>query len=184
MWKITVLALLLSAASPLHSVTPDEAPRPEEPFPYTAAAIGGFTALALGIGGFLWVARNRPRRCPGCRSTMERLGRAAHDPYLSSSEKIEESFRSAEYDVWLCPACGTSRKSRYGTWITHYSTCRRCGAKTVSKRTLTLSVASYKMEGRQQTTETCASCGYQKTSVLWSPRRRMTDSSSFYTSSW
>lgn len=146
----------------------------------SATALGGFTALALGIGGLRWAARNRLRRCPGCRSAMGRLGRAAHDPYLTSSEKIEESVRSVEYDVWLCPACGTSRKLRHGVWITSYSTCPQCGAKTLSKRTLTLSVASDKSEGRQQTTKTCGSCGYEKTSVWRTPPRRKADSASFY----
>src|SRR5207253_2181402 len=51
----------------------------DSPFPVTATVLGGFVSLALGLGGFRWAARNRPRACRDCGMRMERLDEVADD---------------------------------------------------------------------------------------------------------
>ena len=51
-------------------------------------------------------ARVRPIACPSCGSKMRLLTESQEDVYLTKGQQIEETLKSVDYDVWLCPSCG------------------------------------------------------------------------------
>lgn len=146
-------------------------PRPLQALPSENSTSGGPGPLAIlgllaGGTGALFGAgryrRYRSRNC-ACGAPRQRLGEAADDAYLDSSEQAEESVGSVDYDVWLCPQCGDADKLRYSTVFTRYSTCPRCQARTRNKISRTVREATYASGGLVELTERCAHCNHRKT---------------------
>jgi uncharacterized protein len=122
-------------------------------------ALSGITVLGAGLYGFL---RFRPRNCPDCQTRMVRLDETADDEHLNAAERTEEQVGSVDYDIWCCESCGKIAKSRFGAWLTSYSSCTACGAKTAGRVTETLRSATYDHEGLVRVTKTCAFCSHQE----------------------
>ncbi len=98
-----------------------------------------FAVLSLGIGlpGALlmfWLSkhyRNRPRRCDVCGTMMHKLPEDEDNKYLTPSQDLEENLNSVDYDVWLCPKCGTTDIFPFEQQ-SPYQPCPRCGARAYS----------------------------------------------------
>ena len=96
--------------------------------------------LSLGTGIIFWLLalwlyrsnRNRRLKCPTCGSKMNRLNEEEDNNYLSDSQDFEEQLKTVDYDVWVCPTCGTIERFPYAEQQTKYSKCPACG--TVAMR--------------------------------------------------
>jgi len=146
--------------------------------------IGG--ALLAVLAGVPLVARwrrNRPRRCPNGHGPMRRLTEADDDAALEKGERVEESIKSIDYDVWVCPTCDARVKVPYKSWSSKYSKCSECGRRTLETKTKTLRAATQISEGRQQVTRRCRNCGWSSVTEETTPRLPPPSSSSGSSSS-
>ncbi|MFV0538507.1 MAG: TPM domain-containing protein [Dysgonomonas sp.] len=74
--------------------------------------------------------RTKARPCQKCgRVINERLDEIADDKYLPPSKVKEESLKSVDYDVWLCPSCNNVEVLTYPQ-RSRYSQCPSC--KTIA----------------------------------------------------
>lgn len=163
---------ILSAVSSL----PDEAR-------YGGGLVGGLLSLFGLIFGGRRYLRTRKRYCPNCRKLMTRLDEVADDAHLEAGQIKEESLKSVDYDVWLCPDCGTTKVIPYNSWLSSYTTCSRCNRRTMKVTSRTITSATTSSTGTGEKTENCTNCGYHHTSRYTIPRRTESSSSSSGSSS-
>jgi uncharacterized protein len=146
--------------------------------------LGGTGLLAF--AGARRYVRHRPRTCGRCQQKMVRLGEAEDDAHLTRGEQTEESLGSVDYDIWMCPGCQNTLKLRYGALFTSYSKCAKCGAKTLSTSTTTLSHATEHSTGLAQVDEDCRHCSYRNSYtriIPCTPPSSSSSSDSSYSSS-
>ena len=148
----------------------------------TAKQVGGI-AGGGGLLAALWALvrrrlRNRPRKCASCGAAMQRLDDAADDTHLSAPERTEERLGSVDYDVWICGACTSVSKLRYGAFFTRYKRCPQCRAVTKSSAETTLVAANYDRGGRVRVDEHCEHCGYRNSTERTTARLTRSSSSS------
>lgn len=138
------------------------------------AWVGGVVAsLITLIGGVLGVRRHRrtrPRRCPTCGAAMQRVDEAADDAYLEHGQQVEEQVKSVDYDIWLCPACGTQRPERYAKWLTSYKECPSCKARTARTKRRVIDAATTTSAGMAEDTTTCEACDYRTVEEVVLPK--------------
>lgn len=137
--------------------------------------------VPLGIGlkiGLGWWNRNRSRQCPTCTTEMRRLSEQEDDRYLEPGERREESLKSVDYDVWLCPSCGYHTTLSYNSLMSGYRTCSKCSHKTLSENTRTLVSPTYTSTGTAEVTQDCKHCGYHHIYTRSIPRKTRSSSSS------
>lgn len=99
-----------------------------------------FAVLSLGMGipGALflwWLAkhyRNRPKKCDVCGTMMHKLPEDEDNKYLTPAQDLEENLNSVDYDVWLCPKCGTTDIFPFEQQ-SPYQPCPHCGARAYSE---------------------------------------------------
>ena len=121
--------------------------------------------------------RNRPRKCPNGHGPMRRLSEQDDDAALEEGERVEESVKSVDYDVWVCPFCDARIKvpyRRYG-W---YSECSQCKRQTVETLTRTLRAATQLSEGLKRVKRRCQNCGWSSVTEEVIPRLPLLSSSS------
>ena len=125
------------------------------------AAVVALPLLALGAGATVWSwLRRRVRSCGLCHRPMQRLSEADDDQHLSPSERVEESVRSVDYDVWRCTACQHAEKLKHRSWFSSYKDCPACKAKTINCLNNVVSEATYTTKGVGKITEHCQACQY------------------------
>lgn len=146
----------------------------EEPAPREGPRTGGRSApsplvLVLGgvglvgalIGGARWYARwrrRRPRPCPKCGTMMALLPEESEDAQLDDAAELEESLKSVDWDVWLCPSCHHAERIPYDR-SSKYSRCRHCNRRTAyAKRSETVRPATTLTTGLVRTTYDCKHC--------------------------
>jgi uncharacterized protein len=137
--------------------------------------------IPLGIGlkiGLGWWNRNRSRQCPSCTTEMRRLSEQEDDRYLEPGERREESLKSVDYDVWLCPSCGYHTTLSYNSFASGYRTCSQCSHKTLAETARTLVSPTYTSSGTAEVTQDCKHCGYHHTYTRTIPRKQRSSSSS------
>lgn len=71
--------------------------------------------------------RNKPRKCDCCGTKMNKLSEEEDNKYLTKGQDMEERLNSVDYDVWLCPNCGTSEIFPFHNHSTTYERCPNCG---------------------------------------------------------
>ncbi|MDF2456978.1 MAG: hypothetical protein K0R51_2971 [Cytophagaceae bacterium] len=77
----------------------------------------------------LQAIRKHERSCTACGTAMGLLDEKKEDQYLRKSQILEESIKSVDYDVWLCPACDTHYALGYNSKFSKYKACSYCGTK-------------------------------------------------------
>ncbi|MCH5231595.1 MAG: TPM domain-containing protein [Muribaculaceae bacterium] len=77
-------------------------------------------------------ARNRPIMCPTCKNKMQKLNEEEDNKFLSPSQDLEEQLNSVDYDVWVCPECGTVERYAFPNKFTHYEECPHCHTVAMS----------------------------------------------------
>lgn len=97
---------------------------------FILAILSAGTGLIFAIIALIIYRRYRTRRikCATCGAKMNRLGEAEDNELLTSGEDIEEQLNTVDYDVWLCPDCGTVEKFPYYVSQNQYKPCPRCRA--------------------------------------------------------
>ncbi|KPN61581.1 uncharacterized protein SAMN04488527_106103 [Aliiroseovarius crassostreae] len=136
-----------------------------------------------GLGAFLFAAwrflrRRAPRRCPNDGTWMIWLSETDDDAYLIKGQLTEERLKTADYDVWLCPACDNAHVIRRKKWFTSYSRCPRCDFHTLKTDTTTLESATRQSTGRARDDFSCAQCGESWSATRTLPRITSSRSSS------
>ena len=139
----------------------DSTPQEKRGFPWIWLAGLGLagTGAAAGFAGWKRYQRRRPRPCPAGHGVMTRLDEAADDAALSPAQRAEERVGSVDYDVWACASCPERLVIAYSRW-SRYRGCPKCGARTLSSTTTTVTAATQFSTGLEETTLDCAHCGF------------------------
>lgn len=86
--------------------------------------------LALPIAILAWWlyrhARDKVEICDTCGAKMQKLSEDKDNAFLSASQDFEEQLGTVDYDVWLCPECGTVERFPYVERQLKYSKCPEC----------------------------------------------------------
>lgn len=123
--------------------------------------------------------RNHPRNCKMCNAAMRKLSERDDDQYLSDREKFEESIKSVNYDVWLCPACKAVEEWNYVSRKLKYDKCPSCGAKAkYVKSRRTVESATYSSAGKGEEINECLYCKKTFVSAYTIPKLVVSTSSS------
>ena len=132
--------------------------------------VGGVGLLILAI--VLIVRSSRPPQCPRCKTSMQLLPEFEEDNYLSDVQQLEESLGGREWNVWRCPKDGFQAIMKHDKWLSSISDCPRCGNRTVTSQTHTLSYATEYQNGLEQTSHICHNphCRNQWTTQRMIPR--------------
>lgn len=77
-------------------------------------------------------ARNAPLTCPACKGKMKKLNEEEDNNLLSPSQDMEEQLKSVDYDVWVCPDCGTVERYAFPNKYTQYEECPFCHTRAMS----------------------------------------------------
>lgn len=98
--------------------------------------------------------------CPECKQKMKRLSEKEEDAYLNRAEQTEETIKSIDYDVWLCPSCYNHIVLPYELSTTRYTRCPYCHAKTYGLVSdVVVSQPTTLSQGRGEKTYACRHCG-------------------------
>lgn len=152
----------------------------------SSGEVWGWFVGALGVAGaaagrLYW--RYRRRRCGGCGLPLVRLGETADDDHLSPGERTEERIGSVDYDVWICPRCGTVRKIGWKALLSRYGSCASCGTRARRTRSEVVVAATEWSSGLAEVTEWCEHCGAKRSYTRTLPRKPRSDRSSGSSSS-
>lgn len=104
--------------------------------------------------------RNHPRNCRLCDKEMIKLSEIDDDQYLTANQKIEETIRSIDYDIWKCTGCSATDQYIFKNRFSKYVECGRC--KTVAtflESDRTLVSATYSNSGKGEKIYRCKACG-------------------------
>lgn len=126
--------------------------------------------LTLGMS-LIWFApiavwRHRLRRgkhlCPNCSHRMQLIDEQQDNEFLTRAQDIEEKIGAVDYDVWQCPADGTTEIIPYVQKSSAYTECPVCHARTmrvVSNHTIVRPTPTH--TGQYVVTRKCVNCGHE-----------------------
>lgn len=104
----------------------------------TSYLLLGIFSLGLGMIPY-WLsrrkynkARNAPMKCETCGSMMKKLNEEEDNNLLSPSQDFEEQINSVDYDVWVCPECGTVERYAFPNRHSPYEECGHCHTKAMT----------------------------------------------------
>jgi uncharacterized protein len=106
--------------------------------------------------------RNHPRDCNECGKPLTKLDEQRDDEFLSKGQRLEESLKSVDYDVWKCSGCNAAEKLSYINENSKYSGCPKCqfyAYYEVSDRVIRAATTSSSGEGEEK--HACKHCGHQ-----------------------
>ena len=112
------------------------------------------------------IYRNHPRNCKECKGRMNKLTERTEDEYLTEGQKMEETLRAVDYDVWQCETCQSVEMWFYLNRHSSYAPCPKCNTIAyhfVSRRTVVS--ATYSSSGSGEEVHACKFCGYQSRSL-------------------
>lgn len=104
--------------------------------------------------------RNTPPNCKRCGTPMRKLGKTDGYSYLTPQQQTEQRLGSADYDVWQCPADGSTIAQEFPCRTNHYTRCSRCGVRArhlVSNKIIRQPTAHRNGEGQRH--YHCEYCG-------------------------
>lgn len=131
----------------------------------------GTGALGAVGGGLYW--RRRRRTCQKCKLPMLKLSEIEDDKHLDAGQRAEELFRSANYEVRVCPGCQQSKIIRHGKWLSGFERCPKCSYRTLKTKTTTIREATYTSGGTIEVRGHCRHCNHVTTETRHtSPRSR------------
>lgn len=128
-----------------------------------------FALLAL----FLYRSgRNKRRRCATCGARMNKLSETDDNAYLSLSQDFEENLGTVDYDVWLCPKCGTVERFPFLEKQQKYSECPRCHTRAYALKCDRIIVpATTRAAGHGVRTYECLFCHHHDDKPYKIPRK-------------
>ena len=125
--------------------------------------------------------RNRPRICPNDGTKMERLDEFSEDRHLSKGQILEETLKSVDHDVWVCPRCDHVTVESYMSWFSSYGACHVCKFKTLHGDSTVLQAATTSSTGTRRIDYHCQHCDnrYSETKIIPSKSDSSSSSGSF-----
>lgn len=140
----------------------------------------GIIAIAGGAVGYSIYRRRKPRKCPRCGTTMQRLGEEEDNRYLNRQQDFEEQILSNDYDVWICPGCGETLTLRYnGQKSSFYTNCPHCKTRALKvDLSVIVTPATRSHPGLREQHCVCLHCGQKTVKRIVLPRITSVDSSS------
>lgn len=86
--------------------------------------------LALPVAIIVWAlyrhSRDVTEICDTCGAKMKKLSEDEDNAFLTASQDFEEKLGTVDYDVWLCPDCGTVERFPYREKKLKYHECQEC----------------------------------------------------------
>ncbi len=133
-----------------------------------------FPIPILGLAWWLHRKRKKIRKtpitCAECGQTMHLLSEKEEDLFLQSGQIAEETLKSVDYDVWLCPSGHTSILP-YHAQITKFTTCPKCGYKTYAlQQDVVRLQPTIAQSGKGEKIFQCQHCQYEKSEFYAIPR--------------
>ena len=123
--------------------------------------------------------RNHPRACEKCGKPARKLDEQTEDKYLSKEKAFEEGLKSADYDVWLCDACGTYFELVYQNRFSKFSPCPKCKTKAwYQKSNRTIDSPTESSSGKGERTFECKFCNHSLSTTYTIARLSSSSSSS------
>lgn len=103
--------------------------RPHLPVYWMCAVLSCGLALPLAFIAWRLYRHSRDKReiCDTCGAKMNKLSEEEDNAFLSASQDFEEKLGTVDYDVWLCPECGTVERFPYVERQLKYRKCPDCG---------------------------------------------------------
>ena len=143
--------------------------------PMLAATIlsGGAGLLYAAVAFLLYrYNRNGTHKCSNCGAKMKKLSEKEDNEKLTPSQDLEERLDTVDYDVWVCPDCGTVDKFAFKKNQNKYSQCPSCGtiAETLTEDH-TIQPATTRREGIGERTYTCQYCNHKRKTNYRIPRK-------------
>ena len=142
---------------------------------YIGLAIG---SLGFGLIPYLLAerqrkkTRNKPMECPTCKAKMHKLSEEDDNAYLSPSQDLEEHLNTVDYDVWVCPECGTIERYPFKVNQKTYTECPVCHTTALRMvRDHTLTPATYRSAGVGERIYECMYCHHKKNDRYTIPRK-------------
>lgn len=124
-----------------------------------AFSIGSGLIFALLALIFRNYYRNKRVRCDTCGHKMNKLSEEKDNEMLNAAQDLEERLNTIDYDVWVCPQCGTIERFPFPTAQKVYSKCPKC--HTVARRIVvdkTLIPATTRRAGEGERVYRCEYC--------------------------
>lgn len=124
----------------------------------------------------LWLTRHyRSKRikCDTCGAKMNKLNEEEDNELLSASQDLEEKLNTVDYDVWVCPDCGTIERFPFRPPQKEYTECPNC--HTVAQHVVLDKVvipATTRHAGQGERFYKCEYCGNQHSRKYTIPRRQ------------
>ena len=140
----------------------------------------GLSFLSLGLGFLIFLlserkrkkSRNNPLICECCGAKMKKLNEEEDNMLLSPSQDLEERLNTVDYDVWVCPECGSVERFPFKENQIKYTECPRC--HTVAYGLVedhTLVPATTRRPGTGEKIYECKYCHYRKNEKYTIPRK-------------
>lgn len=138
----------------------------------------GFLSAGAGlIFGFLALyhyrrARTHKRICPKCGHKMNRMSEERDNDFLNDAQDLEEKLGTVDYDVWVCPECGTIEKVPFIERQLKYTECPNCHTIAMGPIADNILVQpTIHREGVGEKVSECRYCHHRKNTRYRIPRR-------------
>lgn len=134
---------------------------------YAPLMFASFLTLGMALVAFILVAlwrhnlRRGTHRCPTCSTKMNLIDEQHDNDFLTRAQDLEEQIGAVDYDVWQCPADGTTEIIPYIQQSSHYTECPVCHARTMRVVSDRITVQpSTRRNGTRVVTRQCLNCGH------------------------
>lgn len=139
--------------------------RSEMPLFWVMALFSAGILLPVALLGLYnyYRSRNSRIKCPTCGAKMNKLSEDKDNELLNRSQDFEERLGTVDYDVWLCPECGTVERFPFRENQSTYMECPAC--HTVALRLVSDRIIKYpttRQSGMGVKTYECLFCHHKE----------------------
>lgn len=117
-------------------------------------------------------ARNVREICDTCGAMMNKLSEDEDNAFLTASQDFEENLGTVDYDVWLCPECGTVARFPFVEHQLKYKECPECHTIAMNlAMEKVVTPATTRHEGLGERAYQCQYCKYIKREQYRIPKK-------------
>lgn len=117
-------------------------------------------------------ARYGTEVCTTCGGKMKRMSEEEDNDYLAPAQDFEEKIGTVDYDVWVCPDCGTVERFPYVEKQLKYQECPEC--HTIAMNLVmdkVVDAPTTRREGHGERLYQCQFCRHKKYETYRIPRK-------------
>lgn len=144
-------------------------------WPMLGAVLLSFgTGILFAVPALILYRRNRNgvHKCANCGAKMKKLSEEEDNTKLTPSQDLEERLDTVDYDVWVCPDCGSIDKFAFKKNQNKYVQCPSCGTIAESlTEDHTVVPPTVNSEGVGERTYTCHYCHNRRKQRYRIPRK-------------